>query len=121
LLEAPGVSTEENNAALLVKAGRFEVMSRSAAAIALLTLQTMAPSGGSGHRTSLRGGGPLSWVQEALHSSHADKRREQEEAIARLRAEYDRLQRRLDAMYVDKLDGRIKDTLRLTEDRGSRG
>jgi CRISPR system Cascade subunit CasA len=59
LLEAPGVSTEENNAALLVKAGRFEVMSRSAAAIALLTLQTMAPSGGSGHRTSLRGGGPL--------------------------------------------------------------
>jgi site-specific DNA recombinase len=40
----------------------------------------------------------LSWVQEALHSSHADKRREQEEAIARLRAEYDRLQRRLDAM-----------------------
>ena len=49
----------------------------------------------------------LSWVQEALHSSHADKRQEQEEAIARLRAEYDRLQRRLDAMYVDKLDGRV--------------
>jgi site-specific DNA recombinase len=49
----------------------------------------------------------LSWVQEALHSSHADKRREQEEAIARLRAEYDRLQRRLDAMYMDKLDGRV--------------
>jgi site-specific DNA recombinase len=49
----------------------------------------------------------LSWVQEALHSSHADKRREQEEAIARLRAEYERLQRRLDTMYVDKLDGRV--------------
>jgi site-specific DNA recombinase len=49
----------------------------------------------------------LSWVQEALYSSHADKRREQEEAIARLRAEYDRLQRRLDAMYVDKLDRRV--------------
>jgi site-specific DNA recombinase len=49
----------------------------------------------------------LSWVQEALHSSHADKLREREEAIARLRAEYDRLQRRLDAMYVDKLDGRV--------------
>ena len=27
--------------------------------------------------------------------------------ITRLRAEYDRLQRRLDAMYVDKLDGRV--------------
>ncbi len=52
----------------------------------------------------------LSWVREALHASHADKRREQEEAIARLRAEYDRLQRRLDAMYVDKLDGRVDDT-----------
>ena len=48
----------------------------------------------------------LAWVREALHASHADERREQEEAIERLRAEYDRLQRRLDAMYVDKLDGR---------------
>jgi hypothetical protein len=47
----------------------------------------------------------LAWVRGALHVSHADKRREQEEAVARLRAEYDRLQRRLDAMYVDKLDG----------------
>jgi site-specific DNA recombinase len=49
----------------------------------------------------------LSWVQEALRASHADKRREHEDAIARHRAEYDRLQRRLDAMYVDKLDGRV--------------
>ena len=52
----------------------------------------------------------LSWVQGALHASHADKRREQDEAIVRLRAEYDRLQRRLDAMYVDKLDGRVEAT-----------
>jgi len=49
----------------------------------------------------------LAWVRDALHASHADKRREQEEAIVRLRAEYDRLQRRIDAMYVDKLDGRV--------------
>jgi site-specific DNA recombinase len=49
----------------------------------------------------------LAWVREALHASHVDKRREQEEAIARLRAERDRLQKRLDAMYVDKLDGRM--------------
>ena len=49
----------------------------------------------------------LEWVRDALHASHADKRREQEEAIVRLRAEYDRLQRRIDAMYVDKLDGRV--------------
>jgi CRISPR system Cascade subunit CasA len=59
LIEAPGASTVRKNAALLVKAGLVEVLSRSAAAIALLTLQTMAPAGGSGHRTSLRGGGPL--------------------------------------------------------------
>lgn len=38
---------------------RYEVLSRTGAAIALMTLQTMAPSGGAGHRTSLRGGGPL--------------------------------------------------------------
>ncbi|MCF7990770.1 MAG: type I-E CRISPR-associated protein Cse1/CasA [Thiohalocapsa sp.] len=34
-------------------------MSLAAAAMALYTLQTNAPSGGVGHRTSLRGGGPL--------------------------------------------------------------
>lgn len=59
LIEAPGAQTVRNNAALLVKSGRVEVLSRSAAAAALLTLQTMAPAGGAGHRTSLRGGGPL--------------------------------------------------------------
>ena len=49
----------------------------------------------------------LEWMGEALHASHADERREREEAIKRLRAEYDRLQARIDAMYIDKLDGRI--------------
>jgi CRISPR system Cascade subunit CasA len=59
LIEAPGLNAMEKNTALLVKPGRIEVMSRSAAAIALLALQTMAPAGGAGIRTSLRGGGPL--------------------------------------------------------------
>ena len=49
----------------------------------------------------------LEWVDEALHASHADERRERKEAIKRLRAEYDRLQARIDAMYIDKLDGKI--------------
>jgi site-specific DNA recombinase len=49
----------------------------------------------------------LAWVREALHASHADKRQEQEWAIERLQAERRRLQTRLDAMYVDKLDGRV--------------
>jgi CRISPR system Cascade subunit CasA len=62
LIEAPGANAVRKNTALLVKAGRVEVLSRSAAAIALLTLQTMAPTGGQGHFTSLRGGGPLTTV-----------------------------------------------------------
>lgn len=44
------------------KPGRFgatPVLSRAAAAIALYALQAFAPSGGRGHRTSLRGGGPM--------------------------------------------------------------
>lgn len=49
----------------------------------------------------------LQWVREALHASHVDEHREHEEAIGRLRAEYDRLQARIDAMYVDKLDGKV--------------
>ena len=49
----------------------------------------------------------LAWVREALRESHADEKREHEEAIARLQAEYNRLQDRIDAMYVDKLDGQI--------------
>ena len=49
----------------------------------------------------------LEWAREALHASHADERREHEEASKRLRAEYDRLQARIDAMYIDKLDGKI--------------
>jgi hypothetical protein len=49
----------------------------------------------------------LDWVREALHVSYAYKRREHEEAIARLRVEWDRLQKRIDAMDLDKLDGRV--------------
>jgi DNA invertase Pin-like site-specific DNA recombinase len=49
----------------------------------------------------------LGWVREALRQSHEDERRFHEEAVDRLRAESDRLQARLEAMYVDKLDGRI--------------
>src|SRR5215211_2314051 len=47
----------------------------------------------------------LEWVRDALHASHADERREHEEAIRRHQAEYKRLQDRINAMYVDKLDG----------------
>jgi site-specific DNA recombinase len=51
----------------------------------------------------------LDWVRDALHASHADERREHEEAIKRHQAEYNRLNDRIHAMYVDKLD-RLVDT-----------
>jgi site-specific DNA recombinase len=49
----------------------------------------------------------MQWVTQALRHSHGDERRFHEGAIGRLQTEYQRLQDRLDAMYIDKLDGRV--------------
>src|SRR3984893_10882451 len=49
----------------------------------------------------------LAWVRDALHASHADERRDHEEAIRRLQGEHRRLGDRINDMYVDKLDGRV--------------
>ena len=49
----------------------------------------------------------LEWVRDALKSSHAEEQQEHEAAIDRLQAEHDRLQHRVHAMYIDKLDGRV--------------
>jgi len=49
----------------------------------------------------------LDWVRDALRASHADERREHEEAVRRLHAEHKRLGDRITAMYLDKLDGRV--------------
>lgn len=57
LLMDEGVSGE---ASLFAKSGRFESFCLPDAAAAMMTLQAFAPSGGAGHRTSLRGGGPIS-------------------------------------------------------------
>ena len=51
----------------------------------------------------------LGWISQALRDSHQDKKREHAEAVTRLRAEYDRLENRVDKMYDDKLDGKIGD------------
>ena len=59
LIEQPGANTVKNNTDLFQKRGRIETLGRSTAAMALFTLQCFAPSGGAGHRTGLRGGGPL--------------------------------------------------------------
>jgi DNA invertase Pin-like site-specific DNA recombinase len=49
----------------------------------------------------------LDWVSSALRESHADEKKLHAEAIDRLQSEYKRLQRRIEAAYDDKLDGRI--------------
>ncbi len=49
----------------------------------------------------------LEWVTTALRESHRDERDFHEQAISKLPREHRRLQDRIDAMYMDKLDGRI--------------
>jgi CRISPR system Cascade subunit CasA len=58
-IDTPGEQTLKHNKDLFVKRQRVERLCRPVAALALLTMQTYAPAGGAGHRTSLRGGGPL--------------------------------------------------------------
>lgn len=59
LIDAPGDNTLEKNADLFIKRDGAAALGLPYAAAALITLQTYAPTGGAGHRTSLRGGGPL--------------------------------------------------------------
>ena len=59
LIDAPGANTVKNNGDHFVKRARVQGVCTDCAALALLTLQINAPSGGAGHRTGLRGGGPL--------------------------------------------------------------
>jgi CRISPR system Cascade subunit CasA len=59
LIDSPGSQTLEQNRDLFVKRRRVSVLGRSAAAMALFTLNAFAPAGGAGIRTSLRGGGPF--------------------------------------------------------------
>ena len=49
----------------------------------------------------------LADVKVALQQSHATETQEREEAVVRLQAEQTKLERRIEAMYVDKLDGVI--------------
>ena len=67
LIETPGAQTLRNNSDLFVKRGAAPVFSRSTAAMALFTLSSFAPAGGAGHRTSMRGGGPMTTLVFADH------------------------------------------------------
>ena len=52
------------------KRGGVLVLSRAAAAMALFTLNAYAPPGGAGHRTSLRGGGPMTTLIVNDHEAY---------------------------------------------------
>ena len=67
LIDAPGAQTIRNNADLFVKRSDATTLCRGAAAMALFTLSAYAPSGGAGHRTSLRGGGPMTTLAVVDH------------------------------------------------------
>ncbi|MDE0209258.1 MAG: type I-E CRISPR-associated protein Cse1/CasA [Boseongicola sp.] len=58
-IDSAGGSTARKNADLMVRRDRYEALPLPLAAMALFTLQSFAPSGGAGNRTSMRGGGPL--------------------------------------------------------------
>jgi CRISPR system Cascade subunit CasA len=59
LIEAPGAKTIKDNTDHFIKRGFADQMCESCVTAALYCLQSSAPAGGSGHRTSLRGGGGL--------------------------------------------------------------
>ena len=49
----------------------------------------------------------LEWVRDTLRASHADEKEFHDKVVADLQKQYQKLQDRIDAMYVDKLDGNI--------------
>ena len=68
LIEAPGENTVKNNGDHFIKRGGIHSLCPHCAVLALFTLQLNAPAGGAGHRTGLRGGGPLTTLLVAQAS-----------------------------------------------------
>ena len=58
----PTGKTLSDGTDFFLKRGRVETLCPACAVMALYTLQAFAPSGGQGHRTGLRGGGPMSTI-----------------------------------------------------------
>jgi hypothetical protein len=81
LMEMPGDHTLDKNTDHFLKRDTVRIVCLSCCAMALFTLQTNAPIGGRGHRTSVRGGGPLTtlimgrtlwetiWINVIIHDS----------------------------------------------------
>lgn len=69
LIESPGENAVKNNSDHFIKREQVRWLCSHCAATALFTLQTNAPAGGAGHRTGLRGGGPLTTLLAATSSA----------------------------------------------------
>ncbi len=71
LIDSPGANTVKNNLDHFVKRDVVECLCDRCVTTALSTLQINAPSGGQGHRTGMRGGGPLTTliINEASEDS----------------------------------------------------
>lgn len=72
VIETPGDKTIRDNADHFIKRDRIDALCPACAASALMTLQANAPAGGAGHRTSLRGGGPLTTLLRFSPQARAD-------------------------------------------------
>jgi len=59
IIDMPGEQTLKYNKDHFVKRGRIKQLCPCCLTMALITLQVNAPSGGQGHLTGLRGGGPM--------------------------------------------------------------
>lgn len=64
LIDMPGGKTIKDNLDHFVKRGGYSAVCERCCTLMLYALQTYAPSGGVGHRTGLRGGGPLTTLVE---------------------------------------------------------
>ncbi len=62
IIGMPGENTLKQNSDLFQKRASVHHLCPTCAAMAIMTLQFNGPPGGAGHRTGLRGGGPLSCV-----------------------------------------------------------
>ena len=51
----------------------------------------------------------LEWVVTALKESHNEEKTYHDEMVSTLQKQYQKLQDRVDAMYVDKLDGKVSE------------
>ncbi len=69
LIESPGENAVKNNSDHFIKREQVGQLCPHCVGAALFTLQTNAPAGGAGHRTGLRGGGPLTTLLAAADSA----------------------------------------------------